>query len=137
NSATNASEALLLIDDPPVSQQVLNTNVFQGTVDGPDVVFKAVPIPSGGTQSLRIVNLRADAHAFGLGTASAQPDFVGVTLSGISVTNGVQTLGFVQPTEFKTQTVSSANDQRSVRLSYTERFATAFKTRLDPSGSQS
>ena len=86
NSATNASEALLLIDDPPASQQVLNTNVFQGIVDGPDIVFSAVPIPSGGPQSLRIVNLRADAHAFGLGTASAQPDFVGVTLSGISVT---------------------------------------------------
>ena len=31
----------------------------------------------------------------------------------------------------------SANNQRSVRLSYTERFATAFKTRLDPSGQQS
>jgi len=138
NSSTNASEALLLINDPPANQQVLNTNVFQGVVDGPDVVFKGVPIPSGGgTQSLRIVNLRADAHAFGLGTASAQPDFVGVTLSGISVTNGVQTLGFVQPTEFKTQTVFTANNQRSIRLNYTERFATAFKTRVDPSGQQS
>jgi len=140
NESTNASEALLLIDDPAASQQVLNQNVFQGTAEGPNIVFRAVPITTpkpGGTRKLRIVNLRADAHAFSLGSVSQQAASIGVGLSAVTVTNGVQALGFVQPTEFKAQTVFSANNQRSIRLSYTERFASAFKTRVDPSGQQS
>ncbi|MBM3810836.1 MAG: hypothetical protein FJW20_04305 [Acidimicrobiia bacterium] len=71
-TSNNATEALLLVDDPqpgaqqarPVGSQVTGANVYQGVrVAANRVAFQGVtfPAPGNGQRILRIVNLRADA----------------------------------------------------------------------------
>jgi hypothetical protein len=143
NVGTQATEALLLVDDPAPAQQVLNTTIFQGTLTAPNTItFRSVPItqPGAGTRVLRITNLRAYAHQFQQ-ASNLSPDPVKaiVSMSGpVAINNSQQITGLVAPTTpFRLgSTVSSLADQRTVAVSFTEDFANAFKIRVAPGGLQ-
>jgi uncharacterized repeat protein (TIGR01451 family) len=143
NAGTQATEALLLIDDPSPGQQVLNSTVFQGTLTGPNTItFRGVPIkqPGAGTRVLRIVNLRGNAHQFQQASnLNPVPVTAILSLSGpVAITNAQQTNGFVAPTtQFRLgSNVGSLADQRTVAVSFTEDFASAFKIRVAAGGQQ-
>jgi hypothetical protein len=107
NTTTNASEVLLLVDEP-AAPFTLGTNMFQGIISGNQVMFLGVPVVPGGTLStgaditsrvFRITNIRANASAVGTG-ASGTPGQVTafVSIAGptsIAVNNAQQTVGFV------------------------------------------
>ncbi len=145
NSSNNASEVLLLVNEPPPAQQVLNQNVFQATAQSTALsssfVFQGIPITAPGPDGilvLRIVNLRADAHAAISGTSTApQTALVAVQATQLTVVNGVLVLGFVYPTSFQNLGVNSADGQTTVQASFAEEFASAFKTQVAPGGIQS
>jgi hypothetical protein len=143
NSGTQATEALLLIDEPSSAQEVVGTTVFQGILTGASTItFRSVPIkqPGAGTRVLRIVNLRGYAHQFQqAGNLIAVPVNALLAATGpIAITNAQQIAGFVAPTtQFRlSSTVSSLADRRTVGITFTEDFASAFKTRISPDGQQ-
>jgi hypothetical protein len=101
NTATMASEALLLIDDPqsgvantsngfPYFGQVLGTpgilagvsgsgNVYQGaqlvsggTVEDNAVIWEGVPFVTGGTRTFRLTNIRANISLIGINPVNAE-----------------------------------------------------------------
>ncbi len=136
NTTTGATEALLLVGDPPPAAQVLNSNVFQGFLIGPNIVFPAVPlVPSLSNTTLRIVNLRANTQNFAVG--NSQTASVTVNMGQIPVNNAVQTLGLALPTPLAA-TVSSMGTQRTVQLTYSEKLANVntFRTRVASGGVQ-
>ena len=136
NTGTNATEALLLVGDPAPAAQVLGTNVFQGTLQGSNMVFTGVRLNTAVSTTVRIVNLRANTLPFTLGTMQQQAASVTVSMASISVANSVQTLGFVKPTAFSSANVSSAGSQRSVQAQFMEEFANAFRIRVASGGVQ-
>jgi uncharacterized repeat protein (TIGR01451 family) len=144
NAGTQATEALLLIDDPAPAQQVLGTNVFQGTLTAPNsITFRSVPImqPGNGARFLRITNLRGYVAQFQQLSNNLIPDIVSAILSmsgPVALSSSQQTTGFVQlATIFRLgSTVGSLADQRTVQVSFREGFASAFKLRVAPGGQQ-
>jgi uncharacterized repeat protein (TIGR01451 family) len=148
NASTQATDALLLIDDPgspqaPNTPQVLNTNVFQGILTAPNAItFRSVPIVqpgSSGNRVLRIVNLRENVHQIGqISSITPTPINVVLAFTGGVILNNPQVLtGFVAPSSFRPRvSVASLSDQRSVQVSFTEDFPTAFKTRVAAGGLQ-
>jgi len=144
NAGTQATEALLLIDDPAPAQQVLGTNVFQGTLTAPNIItFPSVPIqqPGAAFRILRITNLRAYAHQLQQLSGNLTPGAVTaiLSMSGPVAINGSQSIiGFVEATTLfrLSSNVSSLADQRSVAVSFTEDFAAAFKIRVAAGGQQ-
>ena len=138
--APAGTEALLLVGDPPPSQQILNTNVFQGVVNGNSgesaITFPGVPISVGST--LRIVNLRGDAHQLGpFSRTTPQTVTVFLLMGGnVTITNPQFMAAIVKPTQFHGLNVSSVNDQRTLRAEFIEGFPSAFKTQVAPGGVQ-
>jgi hypothetical protein len=127
-----ASEALLLVDDPPPGSQTLGTNVFEGTVAANQVTFTNVPLgPAPGGENvqhvIRIVNVRINAEALSNST-NAVPVLAAISVSGstsVPVNDPVQTVAFIQPGS----TFSANCIGGSVELRFTELFPTAYKTR--------
>jgi len=124
-------------------------NAFTGTVSGNSITWIGVPIePPGttGTRVYRFTNIRANASAVAPGASgtpgqvialiSATPATSGVTSSSVPINNPQQIIGFVSPgLKFSVdnslaikQCVSVTNGLVAT-LTYTENFATAFKTR--------
>jgi hypothetical protein len=168
----NATEALLLVDDPaPGNQDVcaspdnptvacqvfggtppgetFNTpgrfNVFQGiNTGGPgsySVTFLGVPVdPPATTRTYRITNIRIDATSVPSGAAGLSPVFAFVSSSSstsIQINNPQNYVGFVSNGLTVKTSVANSNflqcltyPQTNVgTVTFTENFATAFKTR--------
>jgi hypothetical protein len=121
---TNASEALLLVDEPagltsanlaPVASGCggaactvggTTFSAFRGIVSNNSVTFIGVPVVAPGTNGariFRITNVRANAAAIGAGTtgnliSSQLQAFVSISGStSIPLNNPLQVIGFVQP----------------------------------------
>lgn len=139
DTATNASEVLLLVDEPNTGGTSLgfclatttgagacNKNVFQGVISANQVTFLAVPVIPGATVSdgsvidrvFRITNVRANASAVGVG-ASGTPGqvtaFVAIVgPTSIPVNNAQQTVGFVQKgLNFSVRATSKPKDNQA------------------------
>jgi len=175
-TANNASEALLMIDEPaPANQNVCQVpasgtvncavagvggaattspyvpngqdahpfNVFQGQqVGGNSIAFLGVPIippgTAGGTRIIRITNVRLNATAYGTTTLQPVTVFISVSPSTVlPIQNTLQTVAFVQPGLRLTTTppagafqqCTDVTDGAAGSITFTEGFATAFKTR--------
>ena len=143
NNSTQATEALLIVGNPAPAQQALNANIFQGVLTNSNTItFSSVPIPAPGSSGqtiLTIANLRGNVHQLGQFSSKAPP-FVSLTLAmsgGITLNNPQYNAGFPPPVIFQIGAkVSSAGTQRTVPISFTEGFATAFKTRVASGGQQ-
>jgi uncharacterized protein (TIGR03437 family) len=137
----------LTVATDTVGGTTAGANVFQGIVN-PDgshpnmVTFFGVPIlPPGSTgmsRVYRITNIRADATAFG--AVSGQPITAQIAVSNPSVlplTNSIPAVGLIQSglsisasgAANLTQCQSAANVPVST-ITFGEKFATAFKTRV-------
>jgi hypothetical protein len=150
NTATMASEVLLLIDDPlpgvaNVSNgvnyfgQVLGTpgilagspgsgNVYQGTQNFANgVAFVGIPYVTGGTRTFRITNLRANVSILGIAPIEAYVAIstdvsIDIVNPEITVANGAKALNF---------TYGPIIGALGLNLSYAEVFPTAFKKRVE------
>jgi len=183
DASNNATEALLLIDEPSEAHQHVCTvaneqiagacavaglgasaaspywtpnafNVFQGQWGGPnnrnEIVFSGIPIAApgtmGGTRTLRITNIHANASEMAVavsGPPASVTAVVGVSLIDqtvlpVNANNAVQTVGVVQlalsttlnppaPSNFP-QSVSQTNALAG-SLTLTKGFGAAFKVR--------
>jgi hypothetical protein len=129
-------------------------NVYQGLVSGFQVTFQGVPVlppvTAGLTRVFRFTNIRANAAGVPAGLGGVGQLLVNILISGftlVPVTNPVQTVGFVQTslsTALRNSGNSGGGSNRSFLqcnnattgfvnlLRYTENFATAFKTRVVP-----
>jgi hypothetical protein len=121
-------------------------NVYQGVVSGNQVTFFGVPvIPPGTTANrvFRITNVRVNASGIGGGSASGslpvQASILTSNPSALPITNPTPIVGFVQQslsTSVSTSTTfpqcTSQTLQLATVLSFKELFASAFKTRVDP-----
>jgi hypothetical protein len=121
-------------------------NVYQGIVSGNQVTFLGVPVVPPGTNGnrvFRITNVRANASGIGGGTVSGslpvQASILVSNPSALPITVTTPIVGFVQsslstsvtgPTPFG-QCVSQTLAQTAV-FTFAEKFASAFKTRVDP-----
>jgi hypothetical protein len=124
-------------------------NVFQGVVSGNQVTFYGVPvIPPGTTAArvFRITNIRVNASGIGGGSASGslpvQASILTSNPSALPITNPQPIVGFVQQSlSTSVGTVTSfpqctsqtpAPGVQATTIKFTELFASAFKTRVDP-----
>lgn len=118
-------------------------NVYQGVVNGNQVTFYGVPmLPPGanGTRVYRITNLRTNAAVLtGSGSLPVQALIFPSDWSHLPITNSTQILGFAQASLSASATAPSqllaCNSQtlkQATILSYSEQFASAYKTRVDP-----
>jgi hypothetical protein len=128
-------------------------NVFQGIVNGNQVVFNGVPIlapvSSGVARFFRITNIRADVSAIGStagGANGTQPVQASITISnGVTLTNPVQTTAFLfnglgstavrgasntGSGSISLQQCASSGLTAGAVLRFTEGFANSFKTRF-------
>jgi len=128
---------------------VAGRNVFQGIVsaNGTSVTWLGVPIlapvTTGLSRVLRFTNIRANATQLGGGSAAgATPVIASISISGATsllISNPTPTVGFVSAglstsqkgaaslAQCKSFTTSTVN-----LLTFSENFATAFKTRVQP-----
>ncbi len=154
-AAPNWSEALLLIDDPPATSQVMCTssngvcaltreaspqdpNVFQGQQMQPNVLtFTGIPLnPPGpsGARTFRITNVRVDAQSLGSGPA-LNPNAIpmAVTLASspqIVLSGSTQTVGSARKALTVTSKAAAGpHGLAQITLNYAEAFANAFKVR--------
>jgi len=121
-------------------------NVYQGVVSGNQVTFYGVPVVPPGTNGqrvFRITNVRINASGIGGGSASGslpvQASILTSNPSALPISNATPIVGFVQqslstsvaaPTSFgqcNSQTLA-----QTTLLTFKELFASAFKTRVDP-----
>ncbi|HEY7390567.1 MAG TPA: hypothetical protein VH640_18765 [Bryobacteraceae bacterium] len=121
-------------------------NVYQGLVSGNQVTFLGVPVVPPGTNGnrvFRITNVRVNASGIGGGSVSGslpvQASILVSNPSALPISIPTPIVGFVQtslstsvggPTAFG-QCVSQTLAQTAL-LTYKETFASAFKTRVDP-----
>jgi hypothetical protein len=142
-SISNASEALLLINEPgPAAQSPCNTpgqgagtganptpcpatsNVYQGLVTGNQITFLGIPVLPPGTQTssvLRITNVRVNASALSASGPTPSSVIASVSTSGtnaVNIVNPTLTVGFVQqglsPTGTKATTISGGGTPLNV-----------------------
>jgi hypothetical protein len=121
-------------------------NVYQGVVSGNQVTFYGVPVVPPGTTAtrvFRIVNIRVNASGIGGGSASGslpvQASILTSNPAALPITNPTPIVGFVQQSLSSSvssvTTFGQCNSQtlcQSTTLSFKELFASAFKTRVDP-----
>ncbi|MEN6534154.1 MAG: hypothetical protein ABFD89_10865 [Bryobacteraceae bacterium] len=162
NTLPQASEALLLLNDPAAASQVYraassidnsaNPNVFQGTTYSTNVVdWYSIPIAAAGsagldvTKTIRITNIRVNAAQLGVSsTLVPQPIQLSLSISGgtsVGINNPTQTVAWVQ----KGLTFSASGGATSFKsceatasgepiiVAFTEGFASAFKAAGDTS----
>jgi large repetitive protein len=134
--------AVISAGPPPVAAP----NVYQGIVSGNQVTFLGVPVVPPGTNGnrvFRITNVRVNASGIGGGTVSGslpvQASILVSNPSALPIAIPTPIVGFVQSslttsvsalTPFG-QCVSETLAQTSI-LSFSENYASAFKTRVDP-----
>jgi hypothetical protein len=122
-------------------------NTYQGIASGNQVTFLGVPVVPPGTNGnrvFRITNVRVNASGIGGGTVSGslpvQASILVSNPSALPISIPTPIVGFVQsslsasvsagPTTFA-QCVSTTLGQASI-VTFAEKFASAFKTRVDP-----
>ena len=98
--ANGGTEALLLVNDPGPTQQILGNNIFQGVLVAQNsIAFQGIVIPPAANGvSLRITNVRANANGLGVAGPTAPPNPVIETISissSVTISNPNQTVGFV------------------------------------------
>jgi large repetitive protein len=122
-------------------------NAYQGVVSGNQVTFFGVPVVppgSNGQRIFRITNVRINASGIGGGTASGslpvQASIAVSNFTALPITNPTPLVGFVQSSLATSVTgpvpYGQCNSQTaapSAILTFSEKFASAFKTRVDPS----
>jgi hypothetical protein len=121
-------------------------NTFQGVVSGNQVTFYGVPVVPPGTtanRTFRITNVRVNASGIGGGSASGalpvQASILTSNPSALPISNPTPIVAFVQQSlstsvtgpNTLAQCTSACLSQAAV-LSFKELFASAFKTRVDP-----
>jgi len=121
-------------------------NVYQGVVSGNQVTFYGVPVVPPGTSGqrvFRITNVRVNASGIGGGSASGslpvQASILTSNPSALPISNATPIVGFVQQSlgtsvgsaSTLPQCTSQTLAQTTV-ISFRELFASAFKTRSDP-----
>jgi hypothetical protein len=121
-------------------------NVYQGVASGDQVTFFGVPVLPPGTNGVRvfrIVNVRVNASGIGGGWPSGSLPVQAAILtsnpSALPLANPTPIVGFTQAslsTSAATPTMVAACNSQTLKqaaiLSYKELFASAFKTRVDP-----
>jgi hypothetical protein len=121
-------------------------NTYQGVVSGNQVTFYGVPVVAPGSTAsrvFRITNVRVNASGIGGGSASGslpvQASILTSNPSALPITNPTPIVGFVQQSLSTTvstpSTLAQCNSQclsQSSLLTFKELFASAFKTRVDP-----
>jgi hypothetical protein len=122
-------------------------NVFQGVVSGSSVTFFGVPIlppaTTGIQRTFRITNIRINAQGVSAGTFGVNPVYANISTNGntsLPLSNPQLTVGFVLSSLSTTVAASSHSflqcDPETLTsvgtVSFTEKFATAFKTRVVP-----
>ena len=121
-------------------------NVYQGVVSGNQVTFYGVPVVPPGTNGqrvFRITNVRINASGIGGGSASGslpvQASILTSNPSALPISNATPIVGFVQQSLSTSVagpiTFGQCNSQtlaQSAILTFKELFASAFKTRVDP-----
>jgi hypothetical protein len=129
-------------------------NVFQGLVNANQVTFNGVPILAPSTVNVtrvfRITNVRANINGLGTGgLPGTTPLLAFISISGstaLPINNPTQTAGFISKglntslvsttssskslTPIAFQQCNSASKAAVATLSFSENFATAFKTRV-------
>jgi len=122
-------------------------NVFQGVVSGSSVTFFGVPIlppaTTGIQRTFRITNIRINAQGVSAGSFGVNPVYANISTNGntsLPLSNPQLTVGFVLSS--LTTTVGTAGSYlqcnsvpaqaQADTISFTEKFATAFKTRVVP-----
>jgi hypothetical protein len=122
-------------------------NVFQGVVAGSSVTFFGVPIlppaTTGIQRTFRITNIRINAQGVSAGSFGVNPVYANISTNGntsLPLSNPQLTVGFVLSS--LTTTVGSYTNWLQCNslppatlvdtISFTEKFATAFKTRVVP-----
>jgi hypothetical protein len=127
-------------------------NVFQGVVSGSSVTFFGVPIlppaTSGIQRTFRITNIRINAQGVSAGSFGVNPVYANISTNGntsLPLSNPQLTVGFVLSS--LTTSVGTAGSYLQCQnlpfgstsplwqtdtISFTEKFATAFKTRVVP-----
>jgi len=120
-------------------------NVFQGVVSGTSVTFQGVPIlppvSSGISRVFRITNVRVNANGISGGSAAGtQPVYASISISGatsLPISNPTPIVGYVT-SGLSTSVSSAANFSQcnattslAAVLNFSEKFGTAFKTRVD------
>jgi hypothetical protein len=121
-------------------------NTYQGVVSGNQVTFYGVPVvPPGttGARVFRITNVRVNASGIGGGSASGslpvQASILTSNPSALPISNPTPIVGFVQQslsagvaTAASFGQCNSQTQAQATVLSFKELFASAFKTRVDP-----
>jgi len=144
--AGGASAACLGVGTSNTTSIVAAPNVFQGVVSGNQVTFYGVPVvPPGtnGSRVFRITNVRVNASGIGGGSASGslpvQASILTSNPSALPISNATPIVGFVQQSLStavaapKTQPQCTSETLALVTtLTFNELFASAFKTRVDP-----
>jgi large repetitive protein len=133
--------AVVSSDDAPVPAP----NVYQGVVAGNQITFFGVPVlPPGtnGNRVFRITNVRINASGIGGGSAAGslpvQASILTSNPSALPITNPTPIVGFVEKSLTTSSTTGSfaqcvpQNLSQAGVLTFTELFAGAFKTRVDP-----
>lgn len=121
-------------------------NTFQGVVSGNQVTFYGVPVVPPGTtanRTFRITNVRVNASGIGGGSASGslpvQASILTSNPSALPISNPTPIVAFVQQSlstsvagpSTLAQCTNACLSQSAV-LTFKELFASAFKTRVDP-----
>jgi large repetitive protein len=121
-------------------------NVYQGLVSGNQVTFLGVPVVppgSNGSRVFRITNVRINASGIGGGSVSGslpvQASILTSNPAALPISNPTPIVGFVQASLSTTVggpiPFGQCNSQtlaQSAIFTYKELFASAFKTRVDP-----
>jgi hypothetical protein len=116
-------------------------NVYQGVVSGNQVTFFGVPVlPPGqnGSRTFRITNVRIDATQLPGGAGPLQTSILTSNPSAIPISTPVQVVATFEPSLVATAAqgqLSACNSQtmqQAAILTYSEAFASAFNTRVDP-----
>jgi hypothetical protein len=134
------------VQPPPAAPDTPAWNTYQGVVMGNQVTFYGVPVVPPGTNSnrtFRVTNIRVNASGIGGGSASGslpvQASLLTSNPSALPISNPTPIVGFVQQSlstgVSQTTTFGQCNSQtlaQSAILTFKELFASAFKTRVDP-----
>ena len=123
-------------------------NVYQGVVGANQVTFRGVPILAPGDKGvrvLRITNIRVNARQVtpSVGFSPVQAAIQSSDPINFPLANPTPILGFAQPSLITSVTTSAATPgqpaacgtqplRQGAILTYQELFASAFKTRVDP-----
>jgi hypothetical protein len=140
------------LTSPPTPSSNPAWNTYQGVVSGNQVTFYGVPVvppASTSNRTFRITNIRVNASGIGGGSASGslpvQASILTSNPSALPITNPTPIVGFVQQSlstsvsssttfpQCTSQALPTASASvQAATITFKELFASAFKTRVDP-----